>query len=63
MHQSNKTFDGQHFLPRLPVPTLNETCDRYIRWLEPLLSEDEWRRTKKVVNEFGRPDGDAEKVL
>lgn len=62
MQQSNKTFGSQHLLPRLPVPALDETCDRYIRWLAPLLTEAEWRRTRTIVDEFRKKGGVGESL-
>ncbi len=61
-HLSKKTFGNQNILPRLPVPDLFDTCNKLIEWVEPLLSENELRQTKKVVDEFQRPGGDGEKL-
>ena len=60
--RSEKTFSHQHLLPKLPVPGLDETCDRFIAWVQPLLTESEFRETKKVVEKFRRPGGDGEKL-
>jgi len=59
---SEKTFGHQHLLPRLPVPGLDETCDRFIEWIQPLLTESEFRLTKRIVEKFRRPGGDGEKL-
>ncbi|CAZ82201.1 unnamed protein product [Tuber melanosporum] len=47
----------QKFLPKLPVPTLQETADRYVKSLKPLLTEQELQRTKTAVAEFIREGG------
>ncbi|TPX08467.1 uncharacterized protein E0L32_010084 [Thyridium curvatum] len=47
----------QDSLPRLPVPTLEETAERYIKTLKPLLSATELAASKKAVEEFVRPGG------
>ncbi|KAK2044041.1 choline/Carnitine O-acyltransferase [Colletotrichum somersetense] len=47
----------QDSLPRLPVPTLEETAARYIKTLHPLLSESEFDASKKAVEEFVKPGG------
>ncbi|KAI1761105.1 acyltransferase ChoActase/COT/CPT [Hypoxylon sp. FL1150] len=47
----------QESLPRLPVPTLEETAARYVKSLHPLLSPVEYAASKKAVDEFIRPGG------
>lgn len=42
-------------LPRLPVPTLDETATRYLRSVHPLLSASEYETTKKAVESFVAP--------
>ncbi|KAJ5912182.1 Carnitine O-acetyltransferase [Penicillium subrubescens] len=47
-------------LPRLPVPSLEETGKRYLKSVHPLVSEAEFERTKKAVETFIRPGGEGE---
>ncbi|BDD61310.1 hypothetical protein MAP00_006360 [Monascus purpureus] len=47
-------------LPRLPVPSLEETGRRYLKSVHPLLSASEFEHTKKAVEEFVRPGGQGE---
>ena len=54
---SGVTFKGQADLPKLPVPPLEDTCDRYIQTLTPLLSEQELAATKAAVDRFLASDG------
>lgn len=49
-------------LPRLPVPTLSETCEKYLTSLRPLLSEPEFSKSKTAVEEFQRPGGQGEEL-
>ncbi|KAI9746238.1 MAG: Carnitine O-acetyltransferase mitochondrial [Claussenomyces sp. TS43310] len=49
-------------LPRLPVPTLEETAARYIKSLHPLLSTSEFETSKKAVEEFIKPGGIGRKL-
>jgi carnitine O-acetyltransferase len=42
-------------LPRLPVPTLEETGKRYLKSVHPLLQKDEYARTKTAVKKFLEP--------
>jgi carnitine O-acetyltransferase len=52
----------QESLPRLPVPTLEETAARYIKTLEPLLTPAELATSKKAVEEFIAPGGPGRKL-
>ncbi|MCJ1256483.1 Carnitine O-acetyltransferase mitochondrial [Lignoscripta atroalba] len=42
-------------LPRLPIPTLEETSIRYLNSVHPLLNRSEFENTKKAVEEFVKP--------
>lgn len=42
-------------LPRLPVPTLEETAKRYLKSVHPLLSNSEFENTEKAVKDFIQP--------
>uniref|UniRef100_G1Q3Y0 Choline/carnitine acyltransferase domain-containing protein n=1 Tax=Myotis lucifugus TaxID=59463 RepID=G1Q3Y0_MYOLU len=42
----------QESLPRLPVSPLQQTLDHYLKTLQPMVSEEEWAHTKKLVEEF-----------
>lgn len=44
-------------LPRLPVPTLEETSKRYLNSVHPLLNNSEYENTKNAVHEFTKPGG------
>lgn len=44
-------------LPRLPVPTLEETSKRYLRSVHPLLNKSEFAKTKEIVEIFIQPGG------
>ncbi|KAI1779601.1 carnitine O-acetyltransferase [Hypoxylon cercidicola] len=52
----------QESLPRLPVPTLAETANRYVKSLHPLLSPVEYAASKKAVDEFIKPGGVGQKL-
>ncbi|KAI1147827.1 acyltransferase ChoActase/COT/CPT [Nemania diffusa] len=52
----------QESLPRLPVPTLQETAARYVKSIHPLLSPVEFAASKKAVEEFIKPGGVGEKL-
>ena len=42
-------------LPRLPVPTLEETSKRYLKSVHPLLNKTEFEATKEAVDAFIKP--------
>ncbi|KAK9762383.1 Carnitine O-acetyltransferase mitochondrial, partial [Basidiobolus ranarum] len=51
---------GQRELPKLPVPDLQETLERYLRSAKPLLTEEEYKITEQSVREFGKAGGQGE---
>lgn len=51
------TMHFQRSLPRLPVPELKLTCERYLKAQQPLLSTNDYLKTKEIVNNFEHNDG------
>jgi len=49
----------QYSLPRLPIPKLELTCERYLTALKPILNNDEkaFEQTRQLVNDFRSGDG------
>lgn len=47
----------QESLPKLPVPTLEETAAKYLRSLLPLTTPEEFANSEKAVKDFIRPGG------
>ncbi|KAH8894035.1 acyltransferase ChoActase/COT/CPT [Thozetella sp. PMI_491] len=52
----------QESLPRLPVPTLEETAGRYLKSLKPLLTSSELAASTKAVEAFIAPSGPGRKL-
>uniref|UniRef100_A0A670Z937 Carnitine O-acetyltransferase n=1 Tax=Pseudonaja textilis TaxID=8673 RepID=A0A670Z937_PSETE len=52
----------QEGLPHLPVPPLQQTLDRYLLALEPVISEEELSHTKDLVREFRKPGGVGDRL-
>ncbi|KAH7084162.1 acyltransferase ChoActase/COT/CPT [Paraphoma chrysanthemicola] len=59
-HSKGPMLRFEDSLPRLPVPTLEETAKRYLKSVHPLLSKNEFDATTKAVNEFVAPGGPGE---
>ncbi|WFD36414.1 carnitine O-acetyltransferase [Malassezia cuniculi] len=51
------TFSHQSELRKLPVPSLEDTCRRYLRSLEALQTPEEHARTTEIVNKFLAEEG------
>ena len=51
------TFAGQTELPRLPIPTLDETLNKFVEVMKALQSPKEQDETKAIVEDFRRGDG------
>lgn len=51
------TYYFQKSLPRLPIPALDNTCDRYLAAQRPLLDNDAYQFTEKMVSNFRKEDG------
>ncbi|KAK2806609.1 Carnitine O-acetyltransferase mitochondrial [Onygenales sp. PD_10] len=47
-------------LPRLPVPSLEETGRKYLKSVHPLLTAPEFQKTSKAVEDFIKPGGEGE---
>lgn len=58
----SRMFRFEESLPKLPVPTLEETAKRYLKSVHPLLSSSEFESTKKAVESFVAPGGFGHKL-
>ncbi|GIX72261.1 carnitine O-palmitoyltransferase 2, mitochondrial [Caerostris extrusa] len=47
----------QDSLPRLPVPELEKTCERYLTAIKPLISAEKLQKTQQIVNKFKSEEG------
>ncbi|XP_078406319.1 carnitine O-acetyltransferase-like isoform X3 [Cetorhinus maximus] len=60
--QPGRYLVHQKSLPRLPVPPLQQTLERYLLALEPIVSQEELENTKQIVKEFGQKGGVGERL-
>ncbi|XP_030631550.1 choline O-acetyltransferase b [Chanos chanos] len=47
-------------LPKVPVPDLHQTLDTYLRCMKHLVTEEQFRKTKSIVERFGKQGGTGE---
>lgn len=51
------TYEKQPCLPRLPIPFLHGTLEKFLSTVEPLLSKSSMQQTREIVDEFLTNDG------
>ncbi|KAK9458328.1 acyltransferase ChoActase/COT/CPT [Dipodascopsis uninucleata] len=49
----------QESLPRLPVPTLEETAARYLKSIHPLVDTEQFKKTEDIVKKFISAQGEG----
>jgi carnitine O-acetyltransferase len=59
---STRTFGNEDRMPRVPLPTLEESCERFIEWCAPLLTPGELAETQDAVASFLQPGGPGRKL-
>ncbi|XP_065916399.1 carnitine O-acetyltransferase-like isoform X2 [Dysidea avara] len=52
----------QSSLPKLPVPPIQQSLQKYLKAMQPLVNNDEYQKTLVAVKEFGKPNGIGEKL-
>ena len=55
-----RTLQFQASLPKMPIPPLAQTLERYALSLRPLLNGSEYERSLKSIKDFGVPGGAGE---
>ena len=53
-------MDVQKPLPKLPIPELAETLAKYLLCIRPIVSSDQYERTRQLVEEFQASGGTGE---
>jgi carnitine O-acetyltransferase len=59
---SPRTFGNEDRLPRVPLPTLEESCERLVEWCAPLLTPAQLAETEAALADFQRPDGPGRRL-
>ena len=49
-----RMFSLQDSLPKLPVPALDATLQKYLKTVRPLVSDEDYKQTQQYVEEFRR---------
>jgi carnitine O-acetyltransferase len=50
--KTGSLFKHQSSLPKLPVPTLEETCSRYLDTVKALVPPSQFQKTVEIVKKF-----------
>ncbi|KAM7414255.1 hypothetical protein PAMA_019193 [Pampus argenteus] len=45
-------YSFQNSLPRLPVPSINDTCTRYLESVRPLMDDEQYEQMKELTKDF-----------
>lgn len=56
---STRTFGNEQILPRVPLPGLESSCERFLAWCAPLLTPGQLEQTRAAVEDFLAPAGPA----
>ncbi|XP_050388403.1 peroxisomal carnitine O-octanoyltransferase [Patella vulgata] len=52
LSDDEKTFGNQESLPSLPIPPLQKTLDRYLDSVKPFVTDEEYKQTEFLVQQF-----------
>ena len=55
------TFSFDEILPKLPVPTLDQTLEKYLASVQPFVTKEELQRTRELCRNF-KNDGQVRKL-
>ena len=58
----NNTSGVETKLPKLPLPNINETMEKYLDAVVSYISSDDYERTKHHVKEFLGHEDDLDKI-
>ncbi|XP_028279393.1 choline O-acetyltransferase [Parambassis ranga] len=58
--EPSKDLGGEDDLPKLPLPSLTDTMEMYLKCMKHLLTEEQFNKTQNIVKQFGAPGGVGE---
>ncbi|RZS30352.1 carnitine O-acetyltransferase [Herbihabitans rhizosphaerae] len=59
---STRTFGNEDHLPRVPLPSVADSCARFLEWCAPLLSAEQLAETERAVERFLAEDSPAHEL-
>ena len=62
MSRDDKSGTGETMLPKLPLPNINETMEKYLDAVVAYISPDDYERTKGHVKDFLSHEDDLDKI-
>ncbi|XP_038592104.1 choline O-acetyltransferase-like isoform X2 [Micropterus salmoides] len=60
LEKETATDRDRQVLPKVPVPPLKQTLDTYLKCVQHLVKEEQFKKTKAIVEKFGAPGGVGE---
>ncbi|XP_054455358.1 choline O-acetyltransferase-like [Anoplopoma fimbria] len=60
MEKETARDQDSKMLPKVPVPPLKQTLDTYLKCVQHLVKEEQFKKTKAIVQKFGAPGGVGE---
>uniref|UniRef100_A0A7N8WNN5 Choline O-acetyltransferase n=1 Tax=Mastacembelus armatus TaxID=205130 RepID=A0A7N8WNN5_9TELE len=58
--EARRLIFRQNVLPKVPVPPLKQTLDTYLKCVQHLVTEEQFKKTKAIVEKFGASGGVGE---
>lgn len=58
----NQTRCMSQVLPKLPIPPLRQSLDKYLRSIKPLVDDEDFKHTEHLVEVFSRKGGHGDKL-
>nr|CAB3233592.1 carnitine O-palmitoyltransferase 1, liver isoform [Phallusia mammillata] len=55
--KKNMLYSFQDYLPKYPLPKLEDTCERTLKMIKPLLTDEEYLSVVKVLRDFQKNEG------